>query len=659
MKTPSVLTAPQFALTAASVAAAVAPHLLRLPLMFSLPIALLLIGRWIQRQRTAARIPIWIKLPLIIIFPILIIFHYGNIFGREPGSALACAMLALKLVETETRRDARAAICFAGFVMMSALLFDSGLVFTLVLLAALSLLLASLRELEPRPLGSNAPTLRAATGEGMRTAAIALLAAVPLALCVFMFFPRLGAPLWGAPTDTSARTGLGDRMAPGTIQDLLVDDSPAFRVSFHGAPPPRQDLYWRGPVLSYFDGRTWSRPEFFGSGDKSTDLRTSGATVSYEVTLEPSDRRWMLALDMPLAAPENAVRGSDMSLVRTAPISTLLQYEVTSSTHYQLDTNLSDRARARMLELPRDLNPASRELAKKWRDQRKTDAAVIGAALELFHDKFFYTLNAPLLARDSVDDFLFNTQRGFCEHFASSFTFLMRAAGIPSRVVTGYQGGYNHSVGGYWVVRQSDAHAWSEVWLADRGWVRVDPTAAVSPQRVELGSRAAAGDSARWYQADWMQSMRNQFDVVNRFWNEAIVQFSALRQQSMLTPFGVDKADYGALMAVLIGLSSALLIGFAWWVLRAPRVREDSLDAAYGKLRGKLAKAGAASTPVEGPLTIADRAHALWPTHTDLRELFAKYVSLRYANPLPDAAAIRTFARGVSSLRLMSRSSAK
>ncbi len=648
--TAPALTKTQFTLTTISVAVAVLPHLLRLPVMFSLPIALLLIGRWVQREYTGSRVPIWIKLPLIILFPVLIIFHYGNIFGREPGSVLACAMLTLKLIETDSRRDGRTAVCFSAFVLMSALLFNDDLIFTLLLLAALSLILTALRALEPRPLDEPAPSTSDALREGMRISVFALLAAIPLALCVFLFFPRLGSPLWGSPNDPTAHTGLGDTMAPGTIQELLIDDSPAFRVAFHGATPPRQDLYWRGPVLSKFDGLTWLRPEFSERHGKP-DFQASGARITYDVTLEPTDRRWLLALDVPISAPDNTLLGPDMSLVNRSPVASLLQYEATSATHYVVDSSLSKSARRFFLTLPEGFNPQSIDKASHWRDNLKTDDAVIHAALNWFHDEFFYTLSAPLLERDSVDDFLFNTKRGFCEHYASAFTFLMRAAGIPARVVTGYQGGYYNSVGDYWVVRQSDAHAWSEVWLEGRGWVRIDPTAAVSPQRVELGSREAAGESARWYQASWLQTMRNQFDLVNRVWNEAIVQFSALRQQSMLTPFGVEKADYGVLMTALIGISTFLLMAFVWWVLRAPRARDDALDVAYEKLRKKLTKAGTVSTTAEGPLTIAARATAAWPENKDLPAAFARYIRLRYGCQLPEASDVRAFARSVSSLR--------
>jgi transglutaminase-like putative cysteine protease len=655
------LTHPQFALTAASVAVSVMPHLPHVPWLFSLPIALMLVGRYVQRLRTRARLPIWIKLPLIVAFPVLIVVHYGNIFGREPGSVLACAMLTLKLLETETRRDAHMAIAFSAFVLMSALLFDSSLLFTLALLAALALLLAALREVEPRPPATAPQTLRTAAFEGLRASGLALFAAVPLAFCVFFFFPRLGSPMWGAPTDAAARTGLGDRMAPGSVQELLIDDSPAFRVVFHGPAPTRQTMYWRGPVLSFFDGNAWSRPEYRSSRNGGNELHTSGGLISYQVTLEPSDRRWMLALDMPISAPENAVRGADMSLVRQSPVDSVVQYEMTSATRYELDTDLDPRARNRALELPREVNPRARELALGWRSRSGDDDGVIRAALDLFHEKFFYTLNAPeLTPRDTVDDFLFETQRGFCEHFASAFTFLMRAAGIPARVVTGYQGGYYNDVGDYWVVRQSDAHAWSEVWLEGRGWVRVDPTAAVSPQRVDLGARAAAGASAPWYQADWLQAARNQFDLVNRLWNNAIVQFNALRQQSLLTPFGVDNADFSKLMGVLVACSGALLALFAWWVLRTPRRFTDPLDAAYARLRAKLAKAGVPSADSDGPLTLAARMSGRHASDdTSLTDLFADYVQLRYARAAPADREVKRFAQAVASLRLITVSRAK
>jgi len=652
-KSAPALTATQFALTAASVFASVLPHLPRMSRTFALLILVLLAWRVVQRLRGGAKIPAFIKLPLVLLVPVLVIADYGNVFGREPGTALACAMLALKLVETETRRDARAAIAFASFVLMSALLFNSSLVATLMLCAALSLLLATLYELEPRPEVVARQNWKKHVGAGLRAGAFALFAAVPLCLCVFVFLPRLGSPLWGAPTDDkSVRSGLGDEMDPTSLQELLVDDSAAFRVSFDGPVPERAQRYWRGPVLTRFDGKVWTRTRFQADARRGDNVESIGEVVEYEITLEPSDRRWLLALDIPLAAPDNAVRGADMSLVSDKPVDQLLRYRARSTLRYRLDAQLGARERERNLMLPPGFDPRARALASQWRRDLGDDEAIARAPLELFRQDFFYTLAPPDLGRDSVDDFLFETHRGFCQHFASAYTFLMRASGIPARVVTGYQGGYFNTIGNYLVVRQSDAHAWAEVWLNGRGWVRVDPTGAVSPQRVQLGAQAAAGASAQWYQSDWLVGLRNQFDLVNRGWNSLVVQFNELRQQSLLTPFGIAKAEYYDLVAVLIGTSTVLLALYSWWVLRRPREPGDALDAAYARLCRKLARSGAARAAHEGPRTYAHRVGAIADSLLPVQQLLERYVSLRYAHALAPSAAVREFVAAVGTLRL-------
>jgi transglutaminase-like putative cysteine protease len=648
------LTQSQFALTAASVVAAVLPHLWRLPRLFALLVAGLIAGRILQRALGGARIPGLLKLPLILVIPVLVIVQYGYVFGREPGSALACAMLALKLVETETRRDARAAIAFSCFVLMSALLFGTDMGLTLMLCAALAVLLATLQQLELRPrLQDHARVWWPPMIAGLSMSTVSLLAAAPLALCVFIFLPRLGSPLWGSPTDgPTVRSGLGDTMEPSGLQELLVDDSPAFRVTFDGALPERSKLYWRGPVLTAFDGRVWSRPGYLADARRRDTIRQPGTIVDYEVTLEPSDRRWLMALDVPLVAPDNAVRGADMSLVAVKPVDQLLRYHVSSALRYELGLELSAYERNRDLALPDGFDPRARELAEKWRRELPNDNAIIRIALDLFHKDFFYSLTVPELGRNSVDDFLFETRKGFCQHFSSAFTVLMRAAGIPARVVTGYQGGYYNKIGGYLVVRQSDAHAWTEVWLRDRGWVRIDPTAAVSPQRVDLGARAAAGASAAWYQADWLLTLRNQLDLVNRGWNNLVVQFNMLRQQRLLAPFGIARAEYYDLVWVLIGSSTLLLAIYSWWVLRRPRESGDALDAAYGALCRKLARSGLTRVASEGPRSYADRLRGAAPELPALQNLIESYAGLRYAHALPAAADVRAFASAVRALHV-------
>ena len=302
--------------------------------------------------------------------------------------------------------------------------------------------------------------------------------------------------------------------------------------------------------------------------------------------------------------------------------------------------------------LPPGFDPRARELASQWRRDLGDDETIARAPLGMFRKDFSYTLAPPDVGRDSVDDFLFETRSGFCEHFASSYTFLMRAAGIPARVVTGYQGGYFNTLANYLVARQSDAHAWSEVWLKGRGWVRVDPTGAVSPQRVQLGAQAAAGASAPWYQSDWLVGLRNQFDLVNRGWNSLVVQFNALRQQSLLTPFGIANAEYYDLVGVLIGTSTFLLALYSWWVLRRPREPGDALDAAYARLCHKLARSGAVRAAHEGPRSYAHRLGAIADSPVPAQQLLERYVILRYAHALAPSAAVREYIAAVRNLRL-------
>jgi len=636
---PVALNDRQFTLVTASITAAVLSHLAHVPAAIAASIGTIILGAWILRSRRGVIAPVWIRLPLIVLLPLMVILHYGNVFGREPGSAFICGMLALKLLETATRRDARAAACFASFVLMSALLFDTSLVFTLLLVAASVLLLATLGELEPRTPNAPGAPGRHAVLSSLRQGGLALLAATPLALCAFIFFPRLQSPLWRLPSDNVARTGLGDSMTPGSIQDLLVDDSPAFRVVFDGALPPQRKLYWRGPVLAEFDGATWTRQT--GNFPRDSGLQ-SGAALSYEVTMEPTDKPWLFVLDAPLSAPTDSIRAADMTILRRRPVTELFRYRAQSAPDYRLDVALPDDTRRHTLALPAGFDPRSLELARSWRHDLVNDEAVIAKALDLFHSDFTYTMSPPLLGRDSIDDFVFNTKRGFCEHYAAAFVFLMRAAGIPARVVTGYQGGFFSSAGNYLLVRQSDAHAWSEVWLANKGWIRIDPTAAVSPRRVEIGAAAAEGADSRWYQANWIRGVRNQFDLVNRGWNSIVVQFNALRQQNLLAPLGIEKADYMTLIWTLIASSSLFLLVIALWVMRTPRRVVDPLDAVYTRLCAKLAPLGPPRSPTEGPVDYARRT-----TETTARELLEEYVHLRYACALPTTEALVAFDRAV------------
>lgn len=639
----------QFNLLAASALIAVAPHLPRLPLWLSLALVVIAPWRIWSRKRTSKPISAWLRVPLVIALVSAIIVFYGNIFGREPGSALACGLLMLKVLESETIRDARAALGFAAFVMMSALLFTQTMGFTLLVCLSLILLLATLNALQPAPL-----ELRHRLAGELRTGAILLGLGLPLAIAAFLFVPRLSSPLWGTPDAfEDARTGLSDRMSPGSMTDLLIDDSPALRVRFDGEVPPNKARYFRALVLWDFDGRTWTREDSPAQRTMET-IEAASAETRYEITLEPTNRPWLVALDVPLEAPEHSRMTHDRTLYARNPVDQLRQYRMRSVVGYRLAASIDPRDHERALRLPEGFNPKTLALAQQWRSEGRDDSAVAKAALDLFNASFTYTLSPPLLGRNSVDDFLFDTRAGYCEHYSSAFVVLMRSAGIPARVVIGYQGGWRNALGNYLLVRQSDAHAWSEVWLEGRGWVRVDPTAAVAPARIEMGAAASSGEQ-NWYSGSWLLEIRNRLDVINNLWTQTIVQFNALRQKSLLQPFGIGNAEQRDLLLVLSILVAAILIAATIWVMRSGPIQSgDSLDAAWRRLRRRLAGRGLSERPDEGPLDYLKRIKSNWigdPGLPVLEELVRRYVELRYSRGSDDDADIQAFARRITEFK--------
>lgn len=637
------LTERQFDFTCLSALAAVAAHLGHLPLWLGLVFVAIVPLRWYSRRRGAGIVPAWLRVPLVFVLVAAIVLQYGNIFGRDAGSALGCGLLMLKLLETDRLRDARAVLGFSAFVLMSALLFTQTLAFTALLCVVVVVLLAALNSLEPAPAEPAHPWR-----ERLRAGALLAALGLPLAAAAFLFVPRLATPLWGAPgLDSEARTGLSDRMAPGSMTDLLIDDSPALRVTFDDTMPAPAERYFRAIVLWDFDGHAWTRDGAW-SRPTTESLDIDGTPVAHEITLEPTDRPWLVALDVPLAAPDSVRMTGDRTLVGQMRSPPPRHYRVESATRYRLAASLTEYERRRALRVPAGFNPRTHELAARWRAEGADDAAMVRKALELFRAEFTYTLSAPLLGRDTVDDFLFSTKAGFCEHYSSAFVFLMRSAGIPARVVTGYQGGWHNRLGNYLLVRNSDAHAWSEVWLAGRGWVRVDPTAAVSPERVQRGGDSSSSGSAA---GDLWRNLRNQFDVVNRLWTQTIVQFNTLRQQSLLTPFGIDKASRRDLVLALAVLVSLVLAAATLWVIRTGRRRGgDPLDEAWRRLRAKAARAGVTDLAGEGPLDY--RARLTAAKADAAARLADDFIELRYAHVEPPAERVRAFVDAVKQIRL-------
>jgi transglutaminase-like putative cysteine protease len=617
--------------TVAGLAAAVAPHLAHLRGWIVGTALAVTAWRLLAEWRGFGLPARWVRTAAAVAAGAGVLVTYRGVTGLDAGTALLVLMGALKLLETRTPRDHIVLVFIGWFLCLATFLYQQDLRAAAWVLPAVWLLAAAL--LNVARSGESGPALRP-----FRTTGAMLLKALPLALVFFLFFPRVAGHFWGAPSSERAATGLTEELSPGDLSELTLNDTVAFRVRFAGEPPPPLQRYWRGPVLTEFDGYTWSRPR--AQAYFRPPVEFIGAPVEYTVTLEPTQQRMLFALDMVDRWPEEmAAQGWDYQLWTRQPVSAVIQYEARSYPRYRAGLELSAAMRNRHLQLPDGRNLRSVELARRMRAAAGDDAGFIADVLAMFREQdFHYTLTPPRLDRDSVDDFLFNTRRGFCGHYASSFTTLMRAAGIPARVVGGYQGGDWNPVGGYLIVRQSHAHAWSEIWLAGRGWVRIDPTAAVAPERVERGLDAAlpAGEPVPGRllrESEVLWQARMVWDNVNARWNDWVVKFDAARQERILEEIGFEAPDWRQLAWLLAGgLAAGLLLLSGWlaWEYRPPRL--DPAAAAYRRFTRRLARRGFPRAAHETPRDFLARVLAARPDlASPATAVTEAYLRARYA----------------------------
>jgi transglutaminase-like putative cysteine protease len=447
-------------------------------------------------------------------------------------------------------------------------------------------------------------------------------------------------------------------MSPDSLSELAQSDAVAFRVRFTGPPPPPAQLYWRALVLHDYDGTTWRLGNPAWSFHQQ--LETRGNPITYDVTLEPNNLHALYALDLPVVIPENSRLTSDFEVAVHQPVTELKQYRVTSYTNYSYGAELPSWRLYPDLQLPKNIDPRARVLAEKWKASAKMPAQIVNDALALFHKQpFRYTLQPGALTGDNrIDQFLFDTRRGFCEHYAGAFVFLMRAAGIPAHVVIGYQGGVRNPLDGYYVIRQEDAHAWAEVWLPRQGWVRVDPTAAVDPARVDQGVSAALPTNEvpgyLFERHPWLNDMRNTWDAVNNGWNQWVLAYGPELQARFFNSVGLRYGDWMQLALVLLLLIGSLLAVFSvvlWWRHRPPV--GSAVVRAYARFCRKLASAGLPRAAHEGPLDYAERVSGLRPDlASQVQAITSLYVDLRYAetgNPATLVTMVRRFRSRVTS----------
>ncbi|MCB1590245.1 MAG: DUF3488 domain-containing protein, partial [Xanthomonadales bacterium] len=454
---------------------------------------------------------------------------------------------------------------------------------------------------------------------------------------LWLLVPRLSQPVWGKPdVSEDARTGLGDEMKPGRMTDLLIDDSIALRARFETEPPPTAELYWRGPVLWRFDGETWS-----GMSNWLRNARLQNATrvpesvnQRYEVMLEHTDRPWLILLDVPVFTTEPHNVTVDLQFMRQSTIGTLLRYEGESMVGAPAPTSaFPDTERQWGLQLPRGYNPRAMALARRWAEEANGDPISISNRIlaHFRNEPFAYSLSTPELGRDSVDAFLFDTRVGYCEHYSSAYTYLMRAAGVPARVVTGYYGGYLNPFDGHMIVRNSDAHAWSEIAVPGQGWVRVDPTAAVAPERVDRsGLGPALGDG--WNQGNWGDRLLITLDAVGTWWNRTMLAFDARAQLALFQEFGLDgRWEQRALLLVGVFLIFVLVGALIIW---APwrRRRQDPMIRLHRRFEALL-RPWLGTRPEGLPAqSFATQAIAAVPgSAAEIKAFSDAFVQIRYA----------------------------
>jgi len=624
---------------------ALLPQLIRMPPIVAVFALAPLAWRLAADAQNWPQLPSWIRHGLTALALASLFFSYGNLSGRRAAVSLLAVMLAMKLIECYRIRDARLIVSFSLFLCATQFLFVQKIIMPFYGAVVVLLAMAALVHLQRAETwlhsGEQPPKIRASVASELGFSVRLLALAIPTGLVFFLLFPRLSSPLWGIPETTlDSKSGLSDSMTPGSIQELFMDDSPAFRIKFDGPVPPPSERYWRGPVFWDFDGQTW-RDSFYSRHLEAAALPDdSGAGVyRYTVQLEPNERKSLFALDYPTASPQNSTIMMDFRIVRRDPVLQLFEYEMVSNPDFRdQPESLAYELRLTALDLPEDFNPRTRRLIENWREEGLPDRDIVARAYRYFsRDPFRYTLNPPLLGRHTVDEFLFDSQAGFCEHYASSFAVMMRMAGIPARIVTGYMGGFYNEAGEYMLVRQSDAHAWAEVWLQGEGWVAVDPTAAVSPSRIERGSLSAVEGPRFMLDFPWLRDMKNSVDIVQQRWNDWVIEYGARRQAELFAGLGLKSMTPGTLILVLVlalSVSTAIVVPIVLRI-RGP-AEKDPARRAWMKFLKLLEKSGFKASLALGPMEVAHEASLALPEHRDIiGRIAALYSRCRYSPSPP------------------------
>lgn len=627
--------------------AVLAPHVAHLPWWISLTIAVTLGWRALLTARNWRMPPIWLLLPVAVAAMAGVRAEFHTWVGRDTGVAMLTLLLGFKMLEMRARRDVMVVLFLSYFVLLSNFFYSQSMLMALHTVLALALLLTAQLSFQ---YGAYQPPLR----QRMKLVGRLLATGVPMALLLFVAFPRIHGPPWGLPGDAFAgSSGLSETMSPGSISQLARSDALAFRVRFQGAHPSPTQLYWRSIVLGDYDGQSWTRvvPRR-GLQRPDIDIAVRGQPLAYELTMEVQHNRFLPALE--LSGPQLRVDGylvrdtDEMEFVTTITPDERLRYSTKAWLDYRLQTEANRSTLQGWLALPEGYNPRTLALAAQLGAAAASPPERVQRLLQFLRSGgYVYTLEPPLLGRHAVDEFLFESKAGFCEHFAGAFVFALRAMGVPARVVTGYQGGELNPVDGVLSVRQSDAHARAEYWQAGLGWRRVDPTAAVAPQRLQpAADRRASSDSntqllqtLRSEAASLLGALRFRLAAINNHWQQWVLDYSPERQQALLDSARQRAPAPASLWSIGAGALgvAVLLCGLAW--LQRQRQR-DPLQYLYARFCRLQARHGFVRAPHEGPQAYAQRLRARPASAAQqaaMQEFLMLYSRLRYAADSPES----------------------
>ncbi|TRW95619.1 transglutaminase TgpA family protein [Candidatus Methylobacter oryzae] len=572
------------------------------------------------------------KMPVILLLAIcgigLLYSQHQGIFGRDAGTNLFITALGLKLLEIKAERDLYLISYLAFIVAASQFLYEQSIAMAAYILLVCCALLAVLVAIN---------SYKMQTSAALKTSAIIIAQALPIAVALFILFPRIEAPRWMLFKDLHQnKTGLSDSMEPGSISDLVLSEELVFRVKFAGAIPPPNQRYWRGPVLSYSDGKRWTQSSF---QNPLTRPSVTGAPYRYTLLMEPQDKNWVFALDMPQEFSPPLTLNAAYQLVTSDRHDKRAEYQVTSYAYYNTGSlNASEYKAA--IQLPAEPSDKIKQLVGQLQGFDGAPDNFIDQLLSYFRtEDFHYTLTPPVMDNNPIETFLFQTRRGFCSHYASAFVYLMRVAHIPARIVTGYQGGEMNKVGDFMEIRQADAHAWVEVWLKDKGWVRVDPTAAIAPERIEreisMDRRTSYGiATANNYLPrsayDWLKQARQLWGSVDYNWQRWVINYDNKNQSSLMSSFGINNLKTMVYwMIAVVGSIAAVL---CWFLLyQKPKAPDNKALLFYNRFCKKLSKHGLFRGAGEGAKDFAERAKVKLPSLAkDIDRITDVFIKLRY-----------------------------